>query len=304
MIKHLLTLKELKPKDIENLIRLAIEVKNNPENYYDSLSRKTLAMIFQKTSTRTRVSFETAMTQLGGHAIYLDWMKTQLSMADLRDEIRVISRYADAIMARLFYHKDLAEMAKYSRVPVINGLTEKYHPCQILADLMTLKEKLGRLKGLKLAYFGVANNISNSLTLGCIKSGMKFVLCSPERHQPSLDKDLLNFAKKSGLYSETNEQKPAIKDADAVYTDTWVDMELFFDPEFTKEKERRFKIFMPYRLDKKLLKHSNALVMHDMPMHVGYEITRDVVESKKSIIFDQAENRLHMQKAILLTLLK
>jgi ornithine carbamoyltransferase len=303
MAKHLIALKDLKPEEIKHIIDRAIEIKKWPDKYSDYLDHKNLAIIFQKTSTRTHVSFESGMTQLGGHAIYLDWMKTQFIMSEIKDEIRAISRYVDIIMARLLKNKDLVEMARYSRVPVINGLNEKYHPCQILGDLMTLKEKFGKLEGLKLVYFGVANNISNSLTVGCLKTGMNFVLCSPERHQPSLDNEITQMAKKSKFYSEEKIPKKAVKNADVVYTDTWVDMELFFNPKFAKEKERRLRTFLPYQVNKKLLGNSKALIMHDMPMHVGYEITRDIIESKKSIIFDQAENRLHVQKAIMLYLL-
>lgn len=303
-MKHLISLKDLKPEEIEYIINKGIEIKKNPEKFSDTLSDKTLVMIFQKTSTRTRVSFETGMTQLGGHAIYLDWRTTQFIMSEIKDEIRVISRYADIVMARLFKNKDLMEMAKFSTIPLINGLCEKYHPCQILGDLMTIKERLGKLKGVKLTYLGIANNVSNSLTVGCTKTGMKFTLCAPERHPISLDQDLIDTAKKTGLYFEVKNPRESVNDADIVYTDSWVDMELFFDPKFKEEKERRMKTFIPYQLNKELLKDTNALIMHDMPIHIGYEITRNIVESPKSIIFDQAENRLHIQKAILYLLIK
>jgi ornithine carbamoyltransferase len=303
-MKHLISLKDLNPEEIEYIINKGIEIKKNPEKFSNTLSDKTLVMIFQKTSTRTRVSFEAGMTQLGGHAIYLDWRTTQFIMSEIKDEIRVISRYADIVMARLLKNKDLMEMAKFSTIPVINGLCEKYHPCQILGDLMTIKERFGKLKGLKLTYLGIANNVSNSLTVGCTKTGMKFTLCAPERHSISLDQDLIDDAKKAGLYFEVKDPKEAVRGADIVYTDSWVDMELFFDLKFKEEKERRMKTFMPYQLNKELLKNSNALIMHDMPIHIGYEITRNIVESPKSIIFDQAENRLHIQKAILYLLIK
>jgi len=303
MVKHLLTLKELEPKEIEYIINKGIEIKKNPERFSNALSNKTLAMIFQKTSTRTRVSFETGMTQLGGHAIYLDWRTTQFIISEIKDEIRFISRCVDIVMARLLKNSDLMEMAKYCSIPLINGLCEKYHPCQILGDLMTVKEKFRKLKGLKLVYFGIANNVSNTLTIGCTKTGMQFVLCAPKRHSISLDQDLINTAKKTDLYFEEKDPKKAVKDADIVYTDSWVDMELFLDPKFKEEKERRIKTLMPYQLNNNLLKNSKALIMHDMPIHIGYEITRDIVEDKRSIIFDQAENRLHIQKAIMLYLL-
>jgi ornithine carbamoyltransferase len=310
-------------KQIESLIDKAIEIKKNQKNYWKALENKTLAMIFQKTSTRTRVSFEVAMTQLGGHAIYLDWRTTQFIMADIRDETRTVAKYVDIIMARLLTHAELEKMASASTVPVINGLCEKYHPCQILGDLMTIKEKKGKLRGLKLVYVGLANNISNTLTIGCTRTGMHFTLCAPERHPISLDESLIDEARRrfeerhpepitpdkgpiveaKGLYEEEKDLKKAIKDADIVYTDTWVDMELFLDPKFEEEKKRRMRTFMPYQVNKKLLEGSNALIMHDMPIHRGYEIDDWAIDSPNSIILDQAENRLHIQKAIMLWLL-
>lgn len=302
--RDLLTLKELNGKEINDIIDFGIKIKKNPENYSTKLKDKTLAMIFQKTSTRTRISFEVGMTQLGGHAIYLDWMKTQFVMADIKDEAKVVSRYVDCIMARLLKHADLLEIAKGSEVPVINGLCEKYHPCQTLGDLMTIKEHKGKLDGLKLAYLGIGNNVSNTLGLGCIRTGMHFTLCVPEMDSLSIDKELLNELKASGLYNEEKDPKKAIKGADIVYTDTWVNMEVFLDPKFEDEKNRRIKLLMPYQVNKKLLEGSGALVMHDLPAHRGYEIDDYAMTCPNSIIFDQAENRLHSQKAVLLTLIK
>jgi len=304
MVKmHLLTLKDWAPKQIEEVIEKSIEIKKNPEKYRTSLKDKSLAMIFQKTSTRTRVSFEVAMTQLGGHALYLDWRTTNLVLADIRDETRYMSRNVDCIMARLMRHSDLEAMAKASRVPVINGCDEKYHPCQAIADLMTIKEKKGKLKGLKLVYIGVHNNVCNSLIVGCTKTGVKIVTVTPLKNKPALDKELLATAKKTGLYETTLDAKKAVKDADIVYTDTWVDMEFFLDPKFKEEKEKRTKLMMPYQINKQLMRGSSALIMHDMPIHRGYEISADVIESTNSIIYDQSENRLHSAKGILQKLL-
>jgi ornithine carbamoyltransferase len=302
-MQHLLTLKELDGKQIENLIDKAIEIKKNQQTYWKALENKTLAMIFQKTSTRTRVSFEVAMTQLGGHAIYLDWRTTQFIIADIRDETKSIAGYVDIIMARLLRHAELEKMTSVSAVPVINGLCEMYHPCQILGDLMTIKEKRGKLKGLKLVYIGLANNMSNTLTIGCTRTGMHFTLCAPERHPISLDQSLIDEARGTGLYEEEKDPKKAIEDADIVYTDTWVDMELFIDPKFEEEKKKRVNFFMPYQVNKKLLERSNALIMHNMPIHRGYEMDDWAVDSTNSIIFDQSTNRLHIQKAIMLWLL-
>jgi len=302
--RDLLTLKDYNPKEIQHLIDKGIYIKNNPEKFSEALDKKTLVMIFQKTSTRTRTSFETGMTQLGGHAIYLDWTKTQFVMADIEDETRCVSEYADVIMARMLKHDDLRKMAEGSEVPLINGLCEKYHPCQILGDLMTIKEKKGKLEGLKLVYFGVANNVSNSLTVGCTKSGMNFTLCTGGNHRISVDKELREEARKTGLYIEESDPKKAIKDADVVYTDTWIDMELFFDPKFQKEKERRIYTYMPYQVNKELLKGIDVLIMHPLPAHRGFEIDDFALDSSNSIVFDEAENRLHIQKAILVELIK
>ncbi|MEM3555990.1 MAG: ornithine carbamoyltransferase [Candidatus Micrarchaeia archaeon] len=302
-MQHLLTLKELDGKQIENLIDKAIEVKKNQKKWSNSLEDKTLAMVFQKTSTRTRVSFEVGMTQLGGHAIYLDWRTTQFTISDIRDETKCLSRFVDIIMARVLKHEDLQKMASASEVPVINGLCEKYHPCQSLGDLMTIKEHKGKLKGLKVVYLGIGNNVSNTLSLGCVRTGMRFTLCVPEMDPLCIDNELLNEVRRSGLYEEEKDPKKAVKDADVVYTDTWVNMEFFTDPKFEKEKERRIKTCMPYQLNRKLVEGTDALIMHDMPIHRGYEIDEWSIYSPNSIIFDQAENRLHIQKAIMLWLL-
>jgi len=300
---HLLTLKDWASEQIEEVIDKSIEVKKNPDRYRTSLEGKSLAMIFQKTSTRTRVSFEVAMTQLGGHALYMDWRTTNLILADIRDETKYLSRNVDCIMARLLKHSDLNAMAEASRVPVINGCDEKYHPCQAISDLMTIKEKKGRLEGLKLVYIGIHNNVCNSLIVGCTKVGMNITTVTPMVNEPSFDKELIEKAKRTGLYRTTLNVKEAVKDCDVVYTDTWVDMEFFFDAKFKDEKEKRIKLMMPYQVNRELLKDGEALIMHDMPIHRDYEISEDVIENPNSIIYDQSENRLYSAKGILLKLL-
>jgi len=301
---HLLTLKDWSPKQIEEVIENSIEIKRNPERFRTALKDKSLAMIFQKTSTRTRVSFEVAMTQMGGHALYLDWRATNFTIADVKDETRYLSRNVDCIMARLLRNSDLKAMAEASQVPVINGCDERYHPCQAIADLMTIKEKIGRLKGVKLVYIGVHNNVCNSLIVGCTKTGVEITTVTPIKNEPSLDKELIETAEKTGLYNTRLDVKSAVKDADVVYTDTWVDMEFFLDPKYKEEKEKRIRLMMPYQINKELLKDSNALVMHDMPIHRGYEIIGDIIESPRSIIYEQSENRLYTAKGILLKLLQ
>jgi len=296
---HLLTLKDWSAEQIEDVIERSLRIKESPDKYLTSLKDKSLVMVFQKTSTRTRVSFEVAMTQLGGHAIYMDWRTTNFILADIRDETKYLSRNVDCIMARLLTNANLKAMAEASRVPVINGCDEKYHPCQTISDLMTIKEKRGILKGLKLTYIGVHNNVCNSLIEGCTKVGMEITTVTPMVNEPSVDKDLIDKAKQTGLYKTTLDVKKAAKESDIVYTDTWVDMEFFIDPKFKEEKERRIKLMKPYQVNAELLRDSDALIMHDMPMHRGYEITEDAIESSNSIIYDQSENRLHSAKGIL-----
>jgi ornithine carbamoyltransferase len=300
---HLLNFKELSGKDIESMVDLAIEIKSNPKKYLKTLEGKSAALIFQKTSTRTRVSFEVAMTQLGGHGLYIDWRSTNFALADISDELQYLSRNVDCIMARLLYDTDVLKMMKASRVPVINGCDDMYHPSQILADLITVKEKRGKLKGAKLVYIGVHNNVTNSLIEGCTKTGVKLTTVCPIFNEAARDEQILTEAKKSGLWQGTLDVKKAVKDADFVYTDTWIDMEFFTDPKFAQEKEKRIKLMMPYQINMELLKGNDAYIMHDMPIHRGYEISVDAIENPKSVIYEQAENRLYSAKAIFFKLI-
>jgi len=299
---HLINFKELTSQQLNALVDLGIEVKHNAGKHRKALEDKSLALIFQKTSTRTRVSFEVAMTQLGGHALYIDWRTTNLTLADVKDETEYLSRNVNAIMARLLRNADLQKMAQASRVPVINGCDEKYHPSQAIADLITVKEKYGKLKGAKLVYIGVHNNVCNSLIEGCTKTGVKLTTVTPIFNEPARDDTLMKEAKKTGLWETTLDAKKAVKDADFVYTDTWIDMEFFTDPKFAEEKEKRLKLMMPYQVNNALLKGSDAYVMHDMPIHRGYEISAEAIENPKAVIYEQAENRLYSAKAILLKL--
>jgi ornithine carbamoyltransferase len=301
---HLINFKELSGQELDALVDLGVEVKHNPKKYRKAFEGKSAALIFQKTSTRTRVAFEVAMTQLGGHGLFIDWRTTNFTLADISDEVQYLSRNVDCIMARLLYNADLMKMADASRVPVINGCDEKYHPTQALADLITIKEKKGTLKGAKLVYIGVHNNVCNSLIEGCTKTGAKLTTVTPIFNEAARDDELLAEAKKTGLWQSTLDAKKAVKDADFVYTDTWIDMEFFTDPKFAAEKEKRIKLMMPYQINAELLKGSDTYIMHDMPIHRGYEISAEAIESPKSVIYEQAENRLYSAKAILLKLLK
>jgi len=304
--QHFLSVRDVSAEDFNYMIDKAIEIKQAPERWSESLKGKTLAMIFQKTSTRTRFSFEVGMTQLGGHAIFAQMQHTQMGIhADIADEGKVISRYADLIMARMMYYKDLVELAEGSEVPVINGCDERYHPAQALTDLMTVKEKLGRTEDVKIVYMGIANNVSNSLSMGSIYAGARFTLCVPEFDPPAVDEEQLALLRANNRYEETDDPIEAMKDADVVYTDTWINMEHFDNPAYADERERRIKTFQRYQISEELLKLSgrDTLVMHCLPAHKGYEVDEEVLYTPNSVVFDQAENRLHAQKALMLWLL-
>jgi ornithine carbamoyltransferase len=297
---HLINFKELNGQELGALVDLGIEVKGNPKKYLKTFEGKSTALIFQKTSTRTRVSFEVAMTQLGGHGLFIDWRTTNFALADITDELQYLSRNVDCIMARLLCDTDLLKMVNASRVPVINGCDEKYHPSQALADLITIKEKHGKLKGAKVVYIGVHNNVTNSLIEGCTKTGVKLTTITPIFNEAARDDELLSEAKKTGLWQSTIDLKKAVADADFVYTDTWIDMEFFTDPKFAADKEKRIKLMMPYQINSKLLQDSNAYIMHDMPIHRGFEISAETIDNSKAVIYEQAENRLYAAKAIYL----
>jgi ornithine carbamoyltransferase len=263
------------------------------------LKGKTLAMIFEKPSTRTRVSFEVGMWQLGGYALYLSASDLQLGRGEtIADTAQVLSRYVDGIMARVFAHQTILDLIKYSSVPVINGLSDFTHPCQGLADLFTIYEKKGWLSGLKLAYVGDGNNVAHSLLYGCSKVGMDITLACPKGYEPN--PDVVLKAKEEGKRSGcavkvTKDPKEAVREADIIYTDVWASM--------GKEKERgkRLKVFKPYQVNGKLVKEAKEdyIFMHCLPAHRGEEVTDEVADSGNSVIFDQAVNRLHTQKALL-----
>jgi len=301
---HLINFEDLTGDELIELVDTGIEVKHDAARYRKMLDGKSSALIFQKTSTRTRVSFEVAMTQLGGHALFIDWRTTNFALSDISDETQYLSRNVDCIMARLLKNADLRKMADASLVPVINGCDEKYHPSQAVADLITVKERKGSLKGTRLVYVGIHNNVCNSLIEGCTKTGVNITTVTPVFNEPARDENLLQQARKTGLWETTLDLKKAMKEADFVYTDTWVDMEFFTDPKFAAEKKKRVKLMMPYQVNRELLKESDAYVMHDMPIHRGYEISADMIDSPKSVIYEQSENRLYAAKSILLKLMQ
>lgn len=299
---HLITLKDWSTADILEVVERGLEVKRDPARFAAAMKGRTLALLFQKTSTRTRCAGEVGMTQLGGHAIYLDWRNTNFALADLGDEIRVLSRYVDQIVVRLLEHADVVRAAAASEVPLMNGCCNRYHPMQALADLTTLKENFGRLEGIRLTYVGVLNNVCNSLIAAGMKVGMKVTAVAPEVNPAAEDRELYAQAARAHLFERTDELHRALKDCDVVYTDTWIDMEYFADPAYQEEKERRLRRFRPYQLNRELLQGLEVRLMHCLPAHRGYEIEGALLDDPRSLIFTQAENRLHSQKALILKL--
>ncbi|WP_223829631.1 ornithine carbamoyltransferase [Paenibacillus arenilitoris] len=304
MSDHLLSLQELNKDALLSIIGRAIEIKRDPSAYDQACERKGLLMLFQKTSTRTNLSFQSGINQLGGYAVTMDWDSSNFSLSPIRYEARYASRNCDAIMARLKKHADLAKLAKYSAVPVINGCCEKYHPCQALADLMTVYEVKGTFEGVTIAYVGIHNNVANSLIAGCVTLGVKLLLVTPIVNEASWDEELMRRAYRSGHIETLESVAEAAKRTDFMYTDTWVDMEFFAAPEYREEKDRRVALMLPFQINKSNLGGYTPYLMHDMPIHPGFEIEEDLIESEKSVIYRQAENRMHVQKSLLIHLLE
>jgi len=288
--KDFISIFDLGRKDIEAVFSLSREFKHDKKKNFSPLSQKSFALIFEKPSTRTRVSFEVAIGELGGHSIYLGPQDMQFGRREpVKDIARVMERYVHGIIARTFSHKHLVELARTTSVPVINGLTDLFHPCQVMGDLFTVLEKKKNLKGLKIAFIGDGNNVANSWIASSTKLPFHLSIATPEGYEPKID-----LVKKAKV-KLTHSPEEAAKDADVLYTDVWVSMG---QEEERKERLKRFKCF---RIDKNILKlaKKDVLVMHCLPAHRGEEISEEVIEGKHSIVFDQAENRLHVQKAIL-----
>ena len=304
-MKHLIDLNDLTVEEIESLFTLAAKLKKELKAgiTHHLLKGKTLGMIFSKSSTRTRVSFEVGMYQLGGYPIFLSSSDIQLGRGEtIHDTAKVLSHYIDGIMIRTFKQDDVLDLARFGTIPVINGLTDLMHPCQILSDLFTVYEKKGKLKGLKLAYVGDGNNVANSLLQGCAITGMDICVASPAGYEcnATIIEQAKHHARKSGSKVVlTEDPEEAMKDADVVYTDTWISMGQ------EAEKELRLKIFMPYQVNSKLfsLAKEDAMFLHCLPAYRGYEVTEDIIDGPNSDVFEESENRLHMQKAIMVTLM-
>jgi len=300
-MKHLLKLGGLSTEEILSILNMADQLKyerrNGIEHHY--LKGKTLGMIFAKSSTRTRVSFESGMYQLGGQAIFLSNMNTQLGRGEpVKDTARVLSRYLDGIMIRTFAQEDVEILAEYGSIPIINGLTDYCHPCQVLADLQTIKEYKKTFKSKKLTFIGDGNNMANSLIVGGIKVGMDVAIACPKGYEP--DKDIMKWGFETGKLTVTQDIKEAAEDADVLYTDVWASMGE------EAEAEKRKKVFAGYQINEDLMKCAkpDAMVLHCLPAHRGEEITAETFEKHANEIFDEAENRLHAQKAVMVKLMR
>jgi ornithine carbamoyltransferase len=301
--RHLISIHDLTAGQVERLFALTAEVKAHPERYRAALAGKTLAMIFQKSSTRTRVSFEVGMFQLGGHALFLSARDIQIGRGEpVADTAQVLSRYCDAIMARTFAHQDVVDLARFGTVPVVNGLTDELHPCQALADYFTLREAFGDLRGRKLAYVGDGNNVAHSLLFGGPKAGMDVALASPPGYQvkpPYLERARADAAAAGTRIDVGGDPAAAVDGASAVYTDVWASMGQ------EAEARERLAAFAGFTVDRPLMARARpeAIFLHCLPAHRGEEVAAEVADGRESRIFDQAENRMHVQKAVLLWLL-
>lgn len=301
-MKHLLKLMDCTPEEILGILDLADRLKAERKAgiAHPLLAGKTLGMIFEKSSTRTRVSFETGMYQLGGHALFLSSRDLQIGRGEpVQDTARVLSRYLDGIMIRTFAQKEVEDLARYGSIAIINGLTDFCHPCQVLADLMTIREHKGKLAGLNMCYIGDGNNMANSLIVGGLKTGMHVSVACPKDYRP--DSKVMEFTKDyPGMFLCTESPMEAAKDADVIFTDVWASMGQ------EEEKAVRERVFQGYQVNAELLSvaHGGCMVQHCLPAHRGEEITADVFEAHAAEIFDEAENRLHAQKAVLVTVMK
>lgn len=295
-MKHLLKLMDLSSAEITEILNLADQLKYEKKNgiKHHILAGKTLGLIFEKSSTRTRVSFEVGMYDLGGSALFLSSRDLQIGRGEpIEDTARVLSRYLDGIMIRTYGQEEVEALAKYGSIPIINGLTDYCHPCQVLADLMTIREHKGVIKGNKLCYIGDGNNMTNSLIVGGIKMGMSVAVACPKGYEP--DAELMKWASENGDFTCTDNVLEAAKDADVLYTDVWASMGQ------EAEAEERKKIFKGYQINSDVMAvaHADAMVLHCLPAHREEEITAEVFEAHADEIFDEAENRLHAQKAVL-----
>ncbi|TES85438.1 MAG: ornithine carbamoyltransferase [Candidatus Aminicenantes bacterium] len=303
MIDNFISIHDLTLYQFSKILDISREIKDNPHRFRNKLKGKILAMIFQKPSLRTRMTFEVGMLQLGGEAVYLSPSDIQIGTREtVYDMGKNLERWIDAIMIRTFAHQNVIDLAQSCHIPVINALTDLLHPCQAMADFFTLKEKRGDLANFKLAYVGDGNNVCHSLLSAAAKAGSKMSVATPPGYEPDpeIRKQAEEDGKETGAsFSFTNDPSEAVKNADAIYTDTWASMGQ------EQEKEKRGEIFAPFQVNKSLMAKAKkgAFFMHCLPAHRGEEVTDDVIDSSQSLVYDQAENRLHVQKVIMLSLL-
>ena len=304
MKKDFIALTDFSSDELTGMLDLADRIKQSPQEFDSALKGKTLGMIFNKKSTRTRISFQVGISQLGGTGLFLGPEDMQLARGEtISDTAKVLSRFLDGIMIRTFSHSDVLDLAKYASVPVINGLTDYNHPCQALADMMTIREKFGELEGLKLAYVGDSNNVAVSLLFACVKLGLHISLVSPKGY--TITKEALDMsreeAESKGLNVVLKENvQEGVAGADIVYTDVWTSMGQ------EKEQQKRLNDLAGYTVNEQMMKGAgpNAMFMHCLPAHRGEEVSASVIDGPKSIVFDQAENRLHLQKAVMVSLMQ
>jgi len=300
MEKKIISIKELSRDEIISIVKTALEIKSNPQAYTNVLAGKTLLLLFQKTSTRTRVAFELGMKKLGGDVMVMDWSRSNFSISPVRYEAAYVSRMVDCILARVVKNRDMVELAEASSVPVINGCCNMFHPTQILGDLLTIYEIKGNFDT-SITYTGVQNNVANSLFYACSKLGIKLTFVTPLKDEAP--EDFEEMAENTPGFSFTLNLKEAVSKVEFVYTDTWINMELFYDKKYQPEKLARIEKMLPYQVNRKLVEGRDFYIMHDMPVHPGMEIDDYSILCERSIIFQQAENRMYSAQALLLHLL-
>lgn len=304
LAQHVISLREFSGDQLRELVALGEDCRRLPQRYEDALHRKGLVLLMEKTSTRTVLSFEAAINELGGYAVRLNWAESNFSISPIHHEAAYVSRNSSVILARLKHHADLLELVRGSQVPVINGCDDRYHPSQALADLITIKQVAGTFDGVQVTFVGIHNNVTNSLLVACTRVGVRVGLVTPERNATSWDEDLVAEARATGLVRDYASVEEAAAESGFLYTDTWIDMEHYHEPSYATEAERRVELMTPYQLNRRNLGGATPWIMHDMPIHPGFEIDEELVGSPRSVIYQQAQNRLLSAKALLLTLVR
>ena len=300
MAKDIITVNELTKEEIIKIVNTAIDIKNNPVRYENRLRSKALLLLFQKSSTRTRIAFELGMKKLGGTTIVMDWGKSNFTISPLRYEARYIADMVDAILARLIKNEDVCELARSASVPVINGCCDMYHPSQVLADLMTVYEVSGGFDT-SMVYIGIQNNVANSLFYAFLKVGVNLIFVTPLKDR--IPDDFEMRAKKSKIFEETLNLEYAVSNSKFLYTDTWINMEVYNREDLSAERDKKIKTMAAYQINRELIENRDVRIMHDMPVHPGLEIDEYAINCGKSVIFQQAENRMYAGQALVLYLL-